>query len=166
MAGGDPMVRHLDRLEAYLCAGLLLAMTALGFANVVVRYLTSLSLAATEELLLAGFLLLTVFGGALAARRGEHLAVTALTDPLPARLRRGAELFAGLASIALLLLAAWLCWGVVVHQRASGVTTPGLQLPAWYYSAGLPAGFALTALRVAQRMAAPPGRRAGAAPVA
>lgn len=65
------MKRHLDRLEAYLCAVLLLATTALGFANVVVRHLTSNSLAATEELLLAGFLLITVFGGALAARRAS-----------------------------------------------------------------------------------------------
>ena len=37
--------------EKIVCAVILLAMTLLGFANVVVRYLTNYSLAATEELL-------------------------------------------------------------------------------------------------------------------
>ena len=61
------MRKYLDNLEAYICAVLFLSMTAVGFANVVVRYLTSYSFAATQELLLSGFLLLTIFGAALAA---------------------------------------------------------------------------------------------------
>ena len=70
-----------NEAEKIICAVIFLGMTAVGFANVVVRYLTHYSLASTEELLTNGFLLLTVFGAAIAARRGEHLAVTLLVDP-------------------------------------------------------------------------------------
>ncbi|WP_281827185.1 TRAP transporter small permease [Jannaschia rubra] len=145
------MLKHLDRFEAYVCAAIFLAMTALGFANVAVRYLTSYSFAATQELLLAGFLLLTVFGGAAAARHGEHLAVTFFADLLPARAGWVVRALSGALSVLLLALAAWYCWGLVSHQYRSGVTSSGLQIPAWYYSAGLPLGFLLIALRMAQR---------------
>lgn len=149
------MVRHmrkfLDNAEAYICAALFLGMTAIGFVNVVVRYLTSYSFAATQEFLLAGFLLLTVFGAALAARKGEHLAVTLFTDLLPQALRRPVRILAALLSLALLLLTVWYCFELVRYQRASGVVSSGLQIPAWYYSAALPFGFLLVAIRVAQR---------------
>jgi len=73
--------------EKLVCAILFLGMTLLGFANVVVRYGTSYSFASSEELLTNGFLLLTVFGAAIAARQGQHLAVTAVVDLLPRSLR-------------------------------------------------------------------------------
>lgn len=48
----------LRHAEEHFCVVLFLLMTLLGFVNVVVRYLTNYSLAATEELLTNGFLLL------------------------------------------------------------------------------------------------------------
>ena len=71
-------MRLLRDFEKILCAAIFLAMTGIGFVNVVVRYLTNRSFAATEELLVNSFLLLTLLGAAIAARRGEHLAVTLL----------------------------------------------------------------------------------------
>src|SRR5690606_40257782 len=69
--------------EKIVCAVLFLGMTLLGFVNVLVRYLTNFSFAASEELLTHGFLVLTIFGAAIAARQGDHLAVTLLYDALP-----------------------------------------------------------------------------------
>lgn len=145
------MSKHLDRLESYVCAAIFLAMTVLGFANVVVRYLTSYSFAVTQEFLLAGFLLLTVFGGAAAARHGDHIAVTFFSDLLGAGARRAVRIVASLLSLLLLALAARYCLDLVLYQRDSGVVSSGLQIPAWYYSAGLPVGFVLIAVRLAQR---------------
>jgi TRAP-type C4-dicarboxylate transport system permease small subunit len=144
------MKKLLDNFEAYVCAAIFLSMTALGFANVVVRYLTNYSFASTQELLLAGFLLLTVFGASLAAQRGQHLAVTFFAGLLPPRLERWVRVFAAAVSTGLLLLAAWFCIELIRNQIASGVTTAGLQLPAWYYSAALPVGFILIAVRTVQ----------------
>lgn len=145
------MRKLFDNFEVYVCALLFLGMTGIGFANVVVRYLTSRSFAATQELLLNGFLLLTIFGAAIAARRGEHLAVTLFTDLLPAPLRRAAMIFATLCSVLLLALTVWYCIELVRNQLASGVVSPGLQIPGWYYSVALPLGFFLVALRFIQR---------------
>ena len=140
----------LDDFEKIICAVIFLAMTAIGFVNVVVRYLTSYSFAATQEILINGFLLLTVFGAAIAARRGEHLAVTLFSDMLSSGARRVVVWLATGLSVLLLILSAWFCYGLVEHQLASGVTSPGLEIPAWYYSLGLPLGFILIAIRLVQ----------------
>ncbi|WAP67046.1 TRAP transporter small permease [Jiella pelagia] len=144
-------MRHLlDEAEKIVCAVIFLAMTALGFVNVVVRYLTSYSFAATQELLLDGFLLITIFGAAIAARRGEHLAVTLVTDLLPAAGRRVAVAISAALSVLLLALSAWYTLDLVQNQYRSGVTSSGMQIPEWYVSVGLPIGFTLIAVRLVQ----------------
>ena len=145
------MLRFLLReFEKVVCVVLLAAMTALGFVNIVVRYATNFSFAASEELLTNGFLLLTVFGGAIAARRGEHLAVTLLAEALPAPLRKGAFLLSIALSAVLLAATAWFAWRLVANQLDSGVRSYALQLPMWYYSAALPLGFLLILVRTIQ----------------
>lgn len=144
------MKRLIDNFEGWICALLFLGMTLLGFANVVVRYLTSYSFAATQELLLTGFLLITVFGASLAAREGQHLAVTYFAGLFGARVETGFKIVAAAISTVLLALAAWYCLDLLRNQLASGVTTPGLGLPAWYYSAALPLAFVLIAIRTVQ----------------
>jgi TRAP-type C4-dicarboxylate transport system permease small subunit len=146
----NPILRLADRLEEYICAAIFLVMTGIGFANVLVRYLSNYSFAATQEILLNGFLLLTVFGAAIAARRGEHLAVTLFADMLPLRIQPFVGWFAVLLGVVLLVLSAWYCAEMVVNQRASGVVSAGLQVPSWYYSLALPLGFLLIALRLVQ----------------
>lgn len=133
--------------EKLVCALLFAAMTVLGFANIVVRYATDLSFAASEELLTGGFLLLTVFGAAIAARRGEHLAVTLLADALPALPRRAVRLLSVALSVLLLALTAWFAFGLVLNQLGTGVRSYALQLPMWGYTAALPLGFALILAR-------------------
>lgn len=136
--------------EKIICAALFLAMTALGFVNVAVRYLTNYSLAATEELLVNGFLLLTIFGAAIAARVGDHLAVTVIYDLLPPPARKALLLLSSALAVLLLALSAWFCWQLLSNQIASGTRSYGLQIPAWYYSAGLPFGFVLVLIRYVQ----------------
>lgn len=142
----------LDEAEKIICAVIFLGMTAIGFANVVVRYLTNYSLAASEELLTNGFLLLTVFGAAVAARRGEHLAVTLLVDNLPRPARQAALLIAAALSCLLLILSAWFSWQVLTNLLRSGMTSYALGLPAWYYQAAVPLGFVLILIRYVQHV--------------
>jgi TRAP-type C4-dicarboxylate transport system permease small subunit len=136
--------------EKIICAALFLAMTVLGFINVAVRYLTNYSFAATEELLVNGFLLLTIFGAAIAARAGDHLAVTVLYDVAPAPARKVLLFLSGALSVVLLALSAWFCWQLLVNQISTGTRSYALQIPAWYYSVGLPFGFALVLVRYVQ----------------
>ncbi len=138
--------------EKIICAFIFLAMTLIGFANVAVRYLTSQSLAATEELLVNGFLLLTIFGAAIAARKGEHLAVTLIFDMLPSKGRLALLWISSSLSLLLLLLSAWYSLGLLQNQLSSGTVSYALQIPAWYYSVGMPFGFVLIAFRYVQHM--------------
>ena len=137
----------LREAEKIICAVLFLSMTFLGFANVVVRYGTNYSFAVTEELLTNGFLLLTVFGAAIAARRGDHLAVTLVHDLLPQPLRRVVFGLSVLLSMTLLALSAWFSWQSVTDMIASGTRSYGLGIPKWYYQIGVPFGFALVLIR-------------------
>lgn len=141
------LLRDAERL---ICAVLFLGMTLLGFANVVVRYATNYSLASSEELLTNGFLLLTVFGAAIAARQGQHLAVTALVSALPRKLARGVVMLSTVLSVGLLLASAWLAWESLRTLYSNGLTSYALGIPAWYYQAAVPFGFLLVALRFVQ----------------
>ncbi len=143
----------LRDFEKIVCAVLFLGMTALGFVNVVVRYGTNFSFAATEEILTNGFLLLTVFGAAIAARRGEHLAVTLVQDSLPKRLAQAVYLLSALLSVALLAASAWFSWQSLANLYQNGMRSYGLGVPAWWYQAALPFGFALVILRYLQHAA-------------
>lgn len=142
----------LRDLEKILCAVIFMAMTGIGFANVVIRYLTNRSFAATEELLVNGFLLLTLLGAAIAARRGDHLAVTVLSDLLPRRGRLVLLWLSGALALLLLGLSAWFCWQLLAYQIRSGSASYALQLPAWWYTAGLPFAFLLVAARFLQQL--------------
>lgn len=143
-------MRLLNHVEHIICAIVLLAMTALGFANVVIRYGTDRSLASTEELLTTGFLLLTIFGAAIAARRGEHLAVELISDALPAGVKRVVIFLAAALSCILLIASVWFTFQLLLNQIENGMRSYALGLPLWWYSAALPFGFALVLIRYLQ----------------
>jgi len=143
----------LQEFEKIVCAVLFLGMTLIGFVNVVVRYATHYSFAASEELLTNGFLLLTVFGAAIAARRGEHLAVTLVQDALPRRAAQAVFILSVVLSILLLAASAYFSWATLMNQISSGIRSYALGLPAWWYQIGLPFGFALIIIRYLQHAA-------------
>lgn len=143
----------LQEFEKIVCAVLFLGMTLIGFVNVVVRYATHYSFAASEELLTNGFLLLTVFGAAIAARRGEHLAVTLVQDALPRRAAQAVFILSVILSILLLAASAWFSWATLMNQLDSGIRSYALGVPAWWYQIGLPFGFALIIIRYLQHAA-------------
>ena len=143
----------LNEFEKIVCAVLFLGTTLIGFINVVVRYATHYSFAASEELLTNGFLLLTVFGAAIAARRGQHLAVTIVQDFLPRPAAQAVFLLSIILSVLLLVASAWFSWATLMNQIGSGIRSYALGVPAWWYQVGLPFGFALIIIRYLQHAA-------------
>lgn len=140
----------LRDFEKIACFVIFSAMTLLGFINVVVRYLTNASLAASEELLVNGFLLLTILGAAIAARSGEHLAVTLVYDLAPRWLRKLILIVSSVLAAGLLAASTWFTFELLRNELANGMRSYALQVPAWYYSAALPFAFALVLLRYIQ----------------
>ena len=93
-------MKILDRIEEGICILCLIAMTALVFANVFSRYVLHLSLSFSEEITTNLFVLLSMMGTAIAARRRAHLGLSILTDAVSPKVRRALLIFGfGLSTI-------------------------------------------------------------------
>jgi TRAP-type C4-dicarboxylate transport system permease small subunit len=138
-----------DRILARATALVMVGCTLLALVEVVRRYVLGQSFewqqdAVTLFILSAVFL---YFG--IAQRRGAHLTVSLLTGTLQAlgpRARRAAEIVEVLATaIALLFVAAVVCWGVPeVHDSVKYASrSESLAFPMWPFLVALLIGFAL-----------------------
>jgi len=132
-----------------LAALVLGAICLITLANVVVRYFTNYSFAATEEISVALMVVLALLGSATAVARRRHIAITILVDRLPRPLKRFAEVIAETATLVMFLLLVWLggelAWDVYRFEE----TSPGMGWPQWIYTIWLPVLAALIAVRTA-----------------
>ena len=143
-------MKILDKIEETICIVCLLAMTALVFANVFSRYVLHLSLSFSEEITTNLFVLLSMMGTAIAARRRAHLGLSILTDAVSPKLRRILLIFGfGLATV---FSFAVFFYGVkmVQSEYILGQVTPAMQWPEWVYGLFVPFGAIFMTLRFAQ----------------
>ena len=94
-----------------------------------------------------------MLGAAIAAKRGDHLAVTVVHDLLPRGGKVALTILATALGCVLLAAAAWFTAELVANQMATGVLSYALQIPAWYYTAAVPAAFLLVMARFVQQAA-------------
>ena len=82
------MLKVLDWFEEIICVLCTIVMTVLVFANVISRYLLHSSLSFSEEITTYLFVLLSMMGTAIAAKRRAHLGLSiikALWAPRPTK---------------------------------------------------------------------------------
>jgi C4-dicarboxylate transporter DctQ subunit len=130
----------LSRIEEVLCVIALVIMTVLTFTNVVARYVFSASFSFSEEITTYLFVLLSLLGSAVAARRKAHLGFTALIDIVPANVRRTFHAISFF--LATLFSSALFVFGMkmVYSQMSRGQVTAGMQWPEWIFGAFVPLG--------------------------
>jgi TRAP-type transport system small permease protein len=145
----QPSQREAGEIERALAALVLGVICLITLANVVVRYFTNYSFAATEEISVALMVVLALLGSATAVARRRHIAITILVDRLPRPLKRFAEVIAETATLVMFLLLVWLggelAWDVYRFEE----TSPGMGWPQWIYTIWLPVLAALIAVRAA-----------------
>ncbi len=145
----QPVPREAGEIERALAAVVLGVICLITLANVVVRYFTNYSFAATEEISVALMVVLALLGSATAVARRRHIAITILVDRLPRPLKRFAEVIAETATLVMFLLLVWLggelAWDVYRFEE----TSPGMGWPQWIYTIWLPVLAALIAVRAA-----------------
>lgn len=139
-----------DNLEEYVTVTGLVIMTVITFANVLSRYFLHASLAYTEELVTNLFVWTTLFGSAIAARRGAHLGLSLFTDMLPRGAQRHLLLATFLVTAALYLFICWYGIEMVMSQQAMGQISPALNIPEWVLGLAVPFGCVLVAVRFVQ----------------
>ena len=143
-------MKILNKIEEGICILCLIAMTTLVFANVFSRYVLHLSLSFSEEITTNLFVLLSMMGTAIAARRRAHLGLSILTDAVSPKVRRALLIFGfGLSTV---FCFAVFFYGIkmVRNEYILGQVTPSMQWPEWIYGCFVPFGAFFMTLRFAQ----------------
>ena len=144
------MKKIFDWIEEGLAAACLVVMTVLTFANVIARHVFSASFSFSEEITTYLFVLLSLLGTAVAAKRRAHLGLTIVTDAVSPKVRKIMEIISYL--LATLFSAAIFYYGVkmVMNQRMLGQVTAGMQWPEWLYGMWIPICGAVLIIRYLQ----------------
>lgn len=139
------------RLERALATLSLILIAAISLANVVVRYVTNISFAFTEEISVFLLVVLTFAGASMALRRNGHIRIGLLERALPRGPRRVLILVQSLIVASVLGLITWfgskLAWNEYHWQSLSS----GLGVPEWRYLVWLPVLTALMLWRLIQQ---------------
>ena len=143
-------MRVFDWIEEILCMACTLVMTALVFANVLSRYVFHNSLSFSDEITTYLFVLLSMMGTAIAAKRRAHLGLSILTDAVSPRPRKVLHVVG--FSIATLFSATLFYYGIlmVINQYNLGMETSAMQWPEWIYATFVPFGAFFITIRFAQ----------------
>lgn len=138
-------LRLLGDAVDWCIVGIGALMIVLVFINVVMHSFGK-DMAATTELCELLMVWVTFLGGAAAARRGAHMAITELIDKLAAGQRRLMDLAISAASAAVLASLVWYGWGITVAGWTNRLTV--LDIPMSFQYLALPVASFITLLFV------------------
>ena len=143
---GEPQERlSLEQWITGIVMGLIALIT---LANVLVRYFTDRSFAATEEISVALLMALAFVGSATAFAHDRHIRVTFFVERLGGRPRQVFELGARLLTVGLFAFLVWYGGSMTWDQYRFEETSPALGVPQWWYTIWLPLLSAAIVLRV------------------
>jgi TRAP-type C4-dicarboxylate transport system permease small subunit len=149
----EPVPRSIA-IERVVLALIMAALCLITMANVVVRYLTNVSFAFTEELSVSLMVVMTLVGASTAFYRNKHIAILFVVERVGPRLRAQLTLFGLLASMLMFGLLTWYGGRMAWDDYRYDVTSPALGVPQWLYSVWLPVLSVLVIVRIAGRIRA------------
>lgn len=126
------------RIEDWLTVVVMASLALITFANVLVRYFTSQSFAWTEELSVFLMIVLALVAGSASVARNRQIRIEYFVDRATLAKRRALARFAALMVCLLFALIAGLSVRMVFDDIRYGETSPGIGVPAWWYSIWLP----------------------------
>src|SRR5580704_2779697 len=112
----DALLRSANGLMAVLrvAAGLMLvASVAINFANIIGRYVLSVSLSWAEEAMLFLMIGAVFLAAPPVGWLGRHIRMDVVVSLMPPRMRRVFEIFSDLVTIATCILVAYFAWPVL-----------------------------------------------------
>ncbi|NDL66858.1 TRAP transporter small permease [Anaerotalea alkaliphila] len=145
------MKSKFDMIEEVIAVLALSIMTFLAFINVVARYIFSASLSFTDEMTTSLFVLLTLVGASIAAKRGAHLGLSIFVERMGVSAQKKLKVTANLLGI--LFTVVLFYYGVVMAYNEFKLEqlTAGMQLPEWIFGSFVPLGAALLLVRFIQQ---------------
>ncbi|WP_426956066.1 TRAP transporter small permease [Muricoccus radiodurans] len=149
---GEAPPRIPVTLEGALAAVAMAALALITFANVLVRYFTSISFAFTEEYSVALMVVLAFLGTAAAFGADRHIRMTFFTERLPRHAAQRIEIGLLLVSLVLFGLIGWLGALYTWDEYRFESLSPGLGVPQWLYTVWMPVLSVVIVLRIVGRM--------------
>lgn len=139
-------------LERAAAALAMAAICVITFANVVVRYLTDVSFAFTEEYSIFLMVVMTLCGSAVAVAADRHIRITFVVERLPPRLQAAAGIVAWGAALVMFAFLVWLGGRLAYDEWRFEETSPALGIPQFLYTMWLPLLAVVVLLRIAGRL--------------
>ena len=146
------MNKILDYIEESLVCVCLVVRTALTFVNVVARYVFSASLSFSEEITTYLFVLLSLLGSAIAAKRGAHLGLTIISDRVGPKAGRVLGIISMAFATAFSALICYFGFFMALNQFNKGQLTAGTQLPEWIFGSFVPIGALFVTIRFGENL--------------
>ena len=146
------MNKILDYIEESLVCVCLVVMTALTFVNVVARYVFSASLSFSEEITTYLFVLLSLLGSAIAAKRGAHLGLTIISDRVGPKAGRVLGVISMAFATAFSALICYFGFFMALNQFNKGQLTAVTQLPEWIFGSFVPIGALFVTIRFGENL--------------
>jgi TRAP-type C4-dicarboxylate transport system permease small subunit len=144
-----PAPRAPVMIEEIIAVACMVVLVLLTLINVVIRYFTDASFAATEEVSISLMVVMTVAGACAAAARDRHIRIEYFYETgSAARRKRLALLSAAVTCVFFVVLSA-LSARVVWDEYHYQETTMALGLPRWWFTVWVPAMCLVLALRAA-----------------
>ena len=140
-------MKYLKRLDEWLIAILLAAMTLLTFTQVVMRYVFNSGFTWAVELTTVLFAFMIFIGISYGVRVGAHIGVDALVKLFPPGIRRLVSILAVLLCLVYAGMVIYGSWQYVMKMKMVGIELEDMAIPMWTVRAILPIGFALLVLR-------------------
>ena len=146
------MNKILDYIEESLVCVCLVVMTALTLVNVVARYVFSASLSFSEEITTYLFVLLSLLGSAIAAKRGAHLGLTIISDRVGPKAGRVLGIISMAFATAFSAIICYFGFFMALNQFNKGQLTAGTQLPEWIFGSFVPIGALFVTIRFGENL--------------
>lgn len=140
-------MKYLKRMDEWLIAILLAAMTLLTFTQVVMRYVFNSGFTWAVELTTVLFAFMIFIGISYGVRVGAHIGVDALVKLFPPGIRRIVSIVAVLLCLVYAGMVIYGSWQYVMKMKMIGIELEDMAIPMWMVRAILPLGFALLVLR-------------------
>ena len=143
-------MKFLDHLEEWAISLMLLAMTALTFAQVVMRYVFNSGFSWALELTTVFFAFMIFMGVSYGVRVGSHIGVDALVKLLGPQQRRAVSILAVLLSLLYVGLVLTGATQYVLKMKEVGIEFDDMPIERWQVLAVMPFGYALMGWRFLQ----------------
>ncbi len=138
----------INRFEDVIGAILMFIIIALGFVQVVFRYVFHMPLAWTEDYIMFSFVWMIYFGASMCTREGKHVCVDMFMERLPFKTKTIETIIVDILWMVFCIVLFKYGIDLTIMSAERGATTVATKIPLWIGYVSVPAGMVLMFIRL------------------